>query len=47
MLTIEDACAYGESADGTRCIDCGSCIYYRQSLECLLGVCGHEQQRRG
>ena len=47
MLTIEDACAYGETADGTRCIDCGSCIHYRQSPECLLGVCGHEKQRRG
>ena len=47
MLTVEDACAYGATADGTRCIDCGSCVHYRQAPDSLLGVCGHEKQRRG
>lgn len=47
MLTVEDACAYGKTADGTRCIDCGSCVYYRQAPDTLLGVCGHEKLRRG
>ncbi|HJB56244.1 MAG TPA: hypothetical protein H9714_01690 [Candidatus Flavonifractor intestinipullorum] len=45
MLTIEDACSYGETADGTRCIDCGSCVHYRQAPDTLLGVCGHERRR--
>ena len=47
MLTIEDACGLGETADGVRCIDCGSCIYYRQAPDCLLGVCGHAKHRCG
>ena len=47
MLTIEDACLYGETADGARCIDCGSCIHYRQAPDTLLGVCGCEKCRRG
>ena len=47
MLTVEDACPYGETADGSRCIDCGSCIFYRQAQDSLLGVCGHEKRRRG
>ena len=47
MLTVEDACAYGETADGRRCIDCGPCVHYRQASDCLLGVCGHEKLRRG
>ena len=47
MLTVEDACGYGETADGSRCIDCGSCIFYREAQDSLLGVCGHEKRRRG
>ena len=47
MLTIEDACSYGETADGTRCIDCGSCVHYRQAPDTLLGVCGHAHMRIG
>ena len=47
MLTIEDACAYGEAADGTRCIDCGSCVYFRQPRGSLLGVCHNEKTRSG
>ena len=46
LLTIEDACAYGEAADGTRCIDCGSCVHYRQAPDSLVGVCGHASHRR-
>ena len=43
MLTIEDACASAAPADGeTRCIDCGSCRYYRQTPGTLLGVCRQE-----
>ena len=38
MLTIEDACSYGETADGT-------CVHYRQAPDTLLGVCGHERRR--
>lgn len=46
LLTIEDACPHARlRPDGMR--DCGSCVYYRQSPVCLLGVCGHEKQRRG
>ena len=37
MLTIEDACDLGETADGVQCIDCGSCVYYRQAPDSLLG----------
>ena len=47
LLTVEDACELGKTADGTRCIDCGSCVYYRQAPDSLLGVCGHEKLRRG
>lgn len=47
MLTIEDACGLSETVDGTRCIDCGSCIYYRQAPDSLLGVCSHKKHRRG
>ena len=46
MLTVEDACPYGETADGSRCIDCGSCRHYRQAPDALVGVCGHRAQRR-
>lgn len=47
MLTIEDACKNAKPADGeTRCIDCGSCRYYRQVPDTLFGVCGHETMRK-
>lgn len=47
MLTIEDACDLGETADGVQCIDCGSCVYYRQAPDSLLGVCAHAKHRCG
>lgn len=47
MLTIEDACDLGETADGVQCIDCGSCVHYRQASDSLLGVCGHAKHRCG
>lgn len=48
MLTIEDACKYSEPAEGEpRCIDCGSCRYYRQTKGTLLGVCGNTKMRSG
>ena len=46
LFTGEDACGYGEAPDGTPCIDCGSCRFYRQRPDALIGVCGHEQKRR-
>lgn len=45
LFTGEDACAYAESADGGPCIDCGSCRFYRQAPNTLIGVCGHPQKR--
>ena len=45
VYTPAGACSYGETADGTRCIDCGSCVHYRQAPDTLLGVCGHERRR--
>ena len=45
LFTGEDACAYAESRDGERCIDCGSCRFYRQSLHTWIRVCGHEKNR--
>ena len=32
--------------DGAPCTDCGSCRFYRQTPDTLIGVCGHEQKRR-
>ncbi len=46
LFTGEDACQFGEAPDGTPCIDCGSCRFYRQTPDALIGVCGHEQKRR-
>ncbi|HIR50921.1 MAG TPA: hypothetical protein IAA53_06510 [Candidatus Avoscillospira avicola] len=46
LFTGEDACALARSADGEPCLDCGSCRYYRQAAETLIGVCGHEQKRK-
>ena len=46
LFTGEDACPYGEAADGSPCIDCGSCRHYRQASHTWIGVCGHEKKRR-
>ena len=46
LFTGEDACTYGKSPDGTPCIDCGSCRFYRQTPGTLIGVCKHEQKRQ-
>lgn len=46
LFTGEDACALARSADGEPCLDCGSCRFYRQAAETLIGVCGHEQKRK-
>lgn len=46
MFTGEDACDYAvETADGEICIDCGSCRFYRQIPDTLIGVCIHEKKR--
>lgn len=46
MLTCEDACSHAETVGGELCIDCGSCRFYRQAPNTLIGVCGHEKMRR-
>ena len=46
MLTLEDACAFGEKKDTSEAlIDCGSCRFYRQMQNTLIGVCGCEKKR--
>ena len=46
FLTIEDACPYAEMVDNDPAsIDCGSCIYFRQPAESILGVCHNENMR--
>ena len=46
LFTGEDACAYGQAPDGMPCIDCGSCRFYRQVQNALIGVCGCEKNRK-
>ena len=47
MLTLEDACAFGEKKDANEpLVDCGSCRFYRQLPNALIGVCGHEKKRK-
>ena len=46
MLTLEDACAFGEKKGANEALsDCGSCRFYRQLPNTLIGVCGHEKKR--
>ena len=46
LFTGEDACGYGEAPDGTPCIDCGSCRFYRPAgPHTWIGVCLHEKNR--
>lgn len=46
MFTGEDACEYAEAADEEPCMDCGSCRFYRQFSDTLIGVCGNEKRRK-
>ncbi len=47
MLTLEDACAFGEQkAANEPLVDCGSCRFYRQVQNALIGVCGCEKNRK-
>ena len=46
MFTGEDACEYAEAASEEPCIDCGSCRFYRQFSDTLIGVCGNEKRRK-
>ena len=46
MFTGEDACSYAESSTEEPCVDCGSCRFYRQLPNTLIGVCGHEKKRK-
>lgn len=46
MLSIEDACSYANLKSGIY-KDCGSCRYYQQKKDTLLGVCNHEKMRSG
>lgn len=46
MLTLEDACAFGEKKDtNEELVDCGSCRFFRQVQDTLIGVCGCEKKR--
>lgn len=46
MLTLEDACAFGKQKDTNEpLIDCGSCRFYRQAPNALIGVCRCEKKR--
>jgi hypothetical protein len=44
LFTGEDACEYGEPKEGESCLDCGSCRFYRQVPNSLLGVCKHKKK---
>lgn len=47
-MTIEDACPHAVMVDDDPAsIDCGSCIYFRQPAESILGVCHNEKMRSG
>lgn len=46
MFTGEDACDCAEPADGEVCLDCGSCVFYRQTENTLIGVCRHEKKQQ-
>jgi hypothetical protein len=47
MLTLEDACAFAKHKDANqKLVDCGSCRFYRQLPNTLIGVCGHEKKRK-
>ena len=44
LLTIEDACPHAVMVDDDPAsIDCGSCIYFRQPAESILGVCHNKK----
>ena len=44
LLTIEDACTHAVMVDDDPAsIDCGSCVYFRQPAESILGVCHNEK----
>ena len=46
LLTIEDACPHAVMVDDDPAsIDCGSCVYFRQPAESILGVCHNENMR--
>lgn len=45
MITIEDACPHADLQPGIY-KDCGSCNYFRQQPDSLLGVCHCEALRR-
>ena len=47
MLTLDDACAFGEQREIDQpLIDCGSCRFYRQAENALIGVCIQEKKRK-
>ena len=46
LLTIEDACTHAVMVDDDPAsIDCGSCVYFRQPAESILGACHNENMR--
>ena len=47
MLTVDDACPFAEQKEiNQSLIDCGSCRFYRQMQNSLIGVCRHEKKRK-
>lgn len=47
MLTLEDACAFGEKKEvNEELVDCGSCRFYRQLPNTLIGVCRCEKNEQ-
>lgn len=47
MLTLEDACAFGERSETSgKLVDCGSCRFYRQFPGTFIGVCGNDKKRK-
>ena len=50
VTAMQEGCRYSVNryAEGRRCMDCGSCLYYQQEQEGdLIGICIHSQQRDG
>lgn len=49
VTAMQEACEHGINGycEAHRCLECGSCQYYRQEQEHdLVGICTHELRRR-
>ena len=46
MFIGEDACSHAQAADGERCSECGTCVFFRPAgPHTWIGVCGHRERR--